>query len=83
MKRTEPISNNRILVLKDYLETASDASRRTRFITIIMLVASVLVLVSVLYSADYGWITLRLNALRHKTSAYTVRKFPLLCECDD
>lgn len=82
MRRDQAFSNNKNLVLKDYLETASDASRRTRFNTIVMLVASVLVFVSILNSADFGWITLRLRALRHKTSAYTVRKFPLLCECD-
>jgi hypothetical protein len=82
VKRTRPLLN-KSLVIKDYLETASDASRRTRFITIIMLVASVLALVSILNSADFGWITLRLRALRHKTSPYTIRKFPLLCECDE
>lgn len=82
MKRTESVSNNKSLALKDYLETASDASRRTRFITIVMLVASVLVGASVLNSWDKGWITLRLEALRHTTSPYTIRRFPLLCECD-
>lgn len=70
------------LTLKDYLETATDASGRTRFITIVMVVASVLVLVSVLNSADNGWITARLNKLADKTSDYTVEKFPLLCKCD-
>jgi len=69
------------LTIKEYLETAADASRRTRFITIAMVVASVLVLVSVLNSSDAGWISLRLSALQHKTS-YAVRKFPLLCKCD-
>ena len=70
------------LTLKDYLETAIEASRRTRFITIIMIVASVLVLVSVLNSSDDGWITLRHNAIRRNAAPYTVRKFPLLCKCD-
>ena len=82
MSRAKTVSNFKNLTLKDYLETASDASRRTRFITIVMLVASVLVLVSVLNSSDDGWISLRLAALRHTTSPYTLQKFPLLCECD-
>lgn len=76
---TEPAKS---LTLKDYLESATDASRRTRFITIIMIVASVLVLVSVLNSSDEGWITLRNNAIRRNAARYTVRKFPLLCKCD-
>lgn len=71
------------LTLKDYLETATDASRRTRFITIVMIVASVLVMVSVLNSSDYGWISLRLKALGDSTSEYTLMRFPLLCKCDE
>jgi hypothetical protein len=47
-----------------------------------MIVASALVLVSVLNSSDEGWITLRHNAIRRNASPYTVRKFPLLCKCD-
>jgi hypothetical protein len=70
------------LTVKDYLESAADASRRTRFITIAMIVASVLVLVSVLNSWDQGWISLRLNALQRK-KLYAVRQFPLVCECDE
>ncbi|HEX6183592.1 MAG TPA: hypothetical protein VFZ44_06745 [Pyrinomonadaceae bacterium] len=70
------------LTLKDYLETATDASRRTRFITIVMVVASVLLLVSVLNSWDYGWISLRLDALNDPTSEYVLDKFPLTCRCD-
>lgn len=70
------------LTLKDYLETATAASNRTRFITIIMVVASVLLMVSVLDSWDKGWMTLRLEALGHTTSKYTLEKFPLLCRCD-
>ncbi len=70
------------LTLKDYLETAAEASRRARFITIVMVVISVLLGVSVLNSGDFGWITLRLNALRDPESSYTIRRFPLLCVCD-
>ncbi|MBV9925913.1 MAG: hypothetical protein JOZ96_12925 [Acidobacteria bacterium] len=70
------------LTLKDYLETATDASRRTRFITIAMVVASVLLLVSVLNSAPTGWISLRIGALSDPTSKYTLEKFPLLCRCE-
>jgi hypothetical protein len=75
-------NSNNSLTVKDYLETATEASRRTRFFTIVMVVASVLILVSVLNSSDIGWITLRINALGNKTSAYTTRKFPLLCKCE-
>jgi hypothetical protein len=70
------------LKVQDYLESAADASRRTRFITIAMIVASVLVLVSVLNSWDQGWISLRINALQRK-KLYAVRQFPLLCQCDE
>jgi hypothetical protein len=71
------------LTLKDYLGTAANASRQTRFITIILVVVSALVGVSVLNSSDLGWITLRINALQQRTaSPYTARKFPLLCRCD-
>lgn len=70
------------LTLKEFLETATDATRRTRFTAIVMVVASVLLLVSVLNSWDYGWITLRLAALGDATSEYTLNKFPLLCRCD-
>lgn len=70
------------LTLKDYLETAADASRRTRFITIAMIVASVLVLVSVLNSWDQGWISVRINNLQRK-KIYAIRQFPLLCMCSE
>ena len=70
------------LTLKEFLDTATDASRRTRFITIVLVVASVLLLVSVLNSAPVGWITLRLKALKDPASKYTLEQFPLLCACD-
>lgn len=70
------------LTVKEYLESAAEASRRTRFITITMTVASVLVLVSVLNSTDAGWISLRIDALQRK-KLYAVKKFPLLCACLD
>lgn len=80
------VSNNtppiKSLTLKDYLEAATISSQRTRSITIVMVVASVLVLVSILNSSDDGWITLRLAQLGHKTSQYAVEKYPLLCKCD-
>lgn len=76
------VAPDKSLTLKDYLETATEASKRTRSITIIMVVASVLLMVSVLNSWDKGWMSLRLDALRHTTSKYTLEKFPLLCKCD-
>jgi hypothetical protein len=74
-------TSDRSLTLRDYLETATDSSRRTRFITIAMVVACVLLFVSVLNSAPEGWITLRLKALSDPTSDYALEKFPLLCKC--
>jgi hypothetical protein len=68
------------LSISDYLEAATDASKRARFVTIAIVVASVLVLVSVLNSWDYGWMSLRHDAFQHRTD-YALKKFPLLCRC--
>jgi hypothetical protein len=69
------------LSIGDYLEAATDASKRARFVTIAIVVASVLVLVSVLNSWDASWMRLRRDALHNRTD-YTLKKFPLLCRCE-
>lgn len=59
------------LSLKDYLETATETSKRVRFTTIILVVITVLVFAGFLNSwHDYSWSFLRVNALEHKDSKY-------------
>jgi hypothetical protein len=66
---------DKAITLKDYLETATDASKRTRAITIVLVAASVLVGVGFLNSFSESWILNRLKQLGNKESVYTREKF--------
>lgn len=66
---------NTNLTLKDYLETATEASKRTRAITVVLIVASVLIFVGFLNSSDLGWIQQRLIQFSDEKSAYANRHF--------
>lgn len=62
------------LDIQDYLEATSDASKRTRTVTIILVVASVLVVAGLLNSLQSHWMHLRLKKLNDIKNAYTVSK---------
>jgi len=62
------------LDIQDYLDATSDASKRTRTITIILVVASVLVLAGLLNSLQSHWMRLRLEALQNIHGEYTKSK---------
>jgi hypothetical protein len=64
-KKTDPLD------IQDYLDASSDASKRTRLITIIMVVASVLVLAGLLNSLESDWMLLRL-----RNPNYPAKKIP-------
>lgn len=74
------------LDIQDYLEASSDASKRTRQITIILVVASVLVGAGLLNSLQSQWMRLRLGALQDIHGQYTEAKlgpFPKYIEGQD
>lgn len=57
------MSQDSSLNLQDYLDEAGDAARRTRAVTIVLVVASVLAFVGFLNSLPDGWIVGRLKTL--------------------
>lgn len=60
---------------KDYLDAASDASKRTRSVTITMVVASILILVALINSLDrYQWMLERMHSLGDPQSKYVTLK---------
>lgn len=62
------------LEIQDYLDATSDASKRTRFVTLLLVVASVLVLVGLLNSLPSQWMLRRIVALGDINGHYTQSK---------
>jgi hypothetical protein len=60
--------------IRDYLDASSDASRRTRTMTIILVVASVLVLAGWLNSLQSHWMLKRMVKLGDIHGQYTQSK---------
>jgi hypothetical protein len=62
------------LDIQDYLEASADASKRSRFFVIVLVVASVLVFAALLNSIQTQWLHLRMLALRDIHSPYVQSK---------
>jgi len=71
MPKTEP---DAALEIQDYLDATSDASKRTRFVTLILVVASVLVLVGLLNSLQSQWMLRRMVRLGDIHGSYVQSK---------
>lgn len=63
-----------VLEIQDYLDATSDASKRTRVVTIVLVVASVLVLISLLNSLQSQWMLRRMTELGKLHGQYTESK---------
>jgi len=62
--------------IQDYLDAASDASKRTRTVIIVIVAASVLMLAGFLNSLQHNWMLQRVRALASPNSAYMRQKLP-------
>lgn len=71
MSKTNP---DDVLEIQDYLDATSDASKRTRVVTIVLVVASVLVLMGLLNSLQSHWMLRRMVALGNIHGQYTQSK---------
>jgi hypothetical protein len=66
--------NSNSLDLQDYLDATNDASKRTRTLVIVLVVASVLAFVGFLNSFRYSWMLSRIKSLAHYDSQYVEGK---------
>jgi len=60
--------------IKDYVEASSEASKRTRSVTVVLMIASVLMFSGLLNSAYSSWKRQRLQALESVDSDYVKRR---------
>ena len=71
-----PSTGNRVVspTLHDFAEAARDASRRTRTLLVVLVVACVLALVGFLNSLESGWMLQRVRAASAPQAAYIAQK---------
>jgi hypothetical protein len=62
------------LDIQDYLDASGDASKRTRSVHFILVIASVLVLAGLINSLQHSWMLARIKASNSPTAPYVVSK---------
>jgi hypothetical protein len=68
------VSQKTTLDIQDYLDAASDASIRTRTVSLVLVVASVLVFAALLNSLQSSWMLGRMRLLQNPYSEYVISR---------